>query len=249
MTQREKIIVALMLLTVAYGIYALFFEGKGNSTSTEPAIVSSAAQLENLNAFITKVAEASKAGLSKEDKYIISRAETEWKQDPLITAELTDRPQDEIKKQRPFGPKSTKEAQQARIQRLYKRQLEGLPVRQLVLEHAAKEQIGIATAWRDWKGVYDLVAEDFERERTKMAGRIFMQRQRLFNAAMKRGQMQTAANVLDSLARQVGCDMPEQTSSLPEIRVTVEPPPEIAGSDAAQLPEADVIDIENEQHD
>lgn len=88
-----------MLLTVAYGIYALFFEGKGNSTSTEPASVSSAVQLENLNAFITKVAEASRAGLSKEDKYIISRAETEWKQDPLITAELTDRPQDEINKQ------------------------------------------------------------------------------------------------------------------------------------------------------
>ena len=99
MTQREKIIVGLMLLTVAYGIYALFFEGKGSSTSTEPASVSSAVQLENLNAFITKVAEASKAGLSKEDKYIISRAETEWKQDPLITAELTDRPQDEINKQ------------------------------------------------------------------------------------------------------------------------------------------------------
>ena len=41
---------------------------------------------------------------------------------------------------RPFGPKSTKEAQLARIQRLYKRQLEGLPVRQLVMEHAVKEQ-------------------------------------------------------------------------------------------------------------
>ena len=89
-----------MLLTVAYGIYALFFEGKGESSSVEPATVSSAAQLENLNAFITKVAEASKAGLSKEDKYIISRAETEWKQDPLITAELTDRPQDEINRQK-----------------------------------------------------------------------------------------------------------------------------------------------------
>ena len=157
--------------------------------------------------------------------------------------------QDEIKTKRPFGPKSTKEAQQARIQRLYKRQLEGLPVRQLVLEHATKEQIGIATAWRDWKGVYELVAEDFERERTKMASRIFMQRQRLFNAAMKRGQMQTAANVLDSLARQVGCDMPEQTSSLPEIRVTVEPPNEITGSDAAQLPQAEIIDVENEHND
>ena len=153
---------------------------------------------------------------------------------------------DNDKAKRAFGPKSTKEAQKARILRLYKRQLEGLPVRQLVIEHAAKEQVGIATAWRDWKGVYELVAEDFERERTKMAGRIFMQRQRLFNAAMKRGQMQTAANVLDSLARQVGCDLPEQTSSLPEIRVSVQPPEELPGSEAAQLPPIDVKEVEDE---
>ena len=156
---------------------------------------------------------------------------------------------DELKAKRPFGPKSTKEAQQARIQRLYKRQLEGLPVRQLVVEHAAKEQIGIATAWRDWKGVYDLVAEDFEKERTKMAGRIFMQRQRLFHAAMKRGQMQTAANVLDSLARQVGCDEPTTSESLPEIRVRVEPPNQVTGSEAAQLPPIDVTQNENVEND
>lgn len=96
MTQREKIIVGLMLFSVVYGVWALFFEGKGKTSSTQTAVVSSTVQLKNLNAFITKVAEASKAGLSKEDKYIISRAETQWKQDPLIAAELTDRPQDEI---------------------------------------------------------------------------------------------------------------------------------------------------------
>ena len=108
------------------------------------------------------------------------------------------------------------------VQRLYRRQLEGLPVRQLVMEHATKEQIGIATAWRDWKGVYELVAEDFAKERDKMGSRIFAQRQRLFNAAMKRGQMQTAANILDSLARQVGCDQPEVSETLPEIHVKIE---------------------------
>lgn len=100
MTKREKIIVGLMLLSVVYGIYALFFEGKGKGSSTPTASVSTAAQIENLNAFITKVAEASRAGLSKEDEYIISRAETPWKQDPLITAELTDRPQEEIKRKK-----------------------------------------------------------------------------------------------------------------------------------------------------
>ena len=69
-----------MLLTVAYGIYALFFEGKGKSSTTVTAAVSATRQLEDLNAFITKVADASKAGLSKEDKYIISRAGAAWKQ-------------------------------------------------------------------------------------------------------------------------------------------------------------------------
>jgi hypothetical protein len=85
-----------MLLTVAYGVYALFFEGKGKRNTTSIASVSATQQLETLNAFITKVAEASKAGLSKEDKYIISRAESPWKQDPLTTVELTARPEDEI---------------------------------------------------------------------------------------------------------------------------------------------------------
>ena len=89
-----------MLLTVVYGIYALFFEGKGKSSTTVTAAVSATKQLENLNAFITKVAEASRAGLSEEDTYIISRAETAWKQDPMTMVELTDIPEDEIKRQR-----------------------------------------------------------------------------------------------------------------------------------------------------
>jgi hypothetical protein len=100
MSNREKIIVGIMLLTVVYGIYVLFFEGKGESSMTTTASVSATKQLESLNAFITKVAEASKAGLSKEDKYIISRAESAWKQDPLTTVELTDRPEDEINRQK-----------------------------------------------------------------------------------------------------------------------------------------------------
>ena len=89
-----------MLLTVIYGIYVLFFEGKEKSSIASTAAVSATKQLENLNAFIAKVAEASQAGLSKEDKYIISRAESAWKQDPLTTVELTDRPEDEINRQK-----------------------------------------------------------------------------------------------------------------------------------------------------
>jgi hypothetical protein len=102
MTTREKIIVGLMLLSVVYGVYAVFFEGKGGTQ--EITTISATKQLENLNSFITKVAEASKAGLSKEDKYIIQLAEAEWKQDPLISAELKDRPESEIQKAKKVAP-------------------------------------------------------------------------------------------------------------------------------------------------
>ena len=93
-----------MLLTVAYGVYAVFFEGKGGTPGIAP--ISATTQLENLNPFITKVAEASKAGLTKEDKYIRQLAEAEWKQDPLISVELKDRPESEIQKAKQIAPVS-----------------------------------------------------------------------------------------------------------------------------------------------
>ena len=96
MTTREKIIVGLMLLTVAYGVYAVFFEGK--TKPQETVAFSATEQLEGLSEFITKVAEASKAGLSKEDEYIIRIAEAEWKQDPLVSVDLKDRPESELQK-------------------------------------------------------------------------------------------------------------------------------------------------------
>ena len=89
-----------MLLTVAYGIYALFFEGKGKSSPAATAAISATKHLEDLNVFIAKIVDATKEGLSEEDKYIISRAESAWKQDPLTTVELTDRPEDEINRQK-----------------------------------------------------------------------------------------------------------------------------------------------------
>lgn len=85
-----------MLLTVAYGIFALFFEGKARKITP----VSATKELADLNTFITKVAQASKAGLSTEDKYIIQRAEAKWEQDPLTSAELKDRPESELQKKK-----------------------------------------------------------------------------------------------------------------------------------------------------
>ena len=61
-----------MLLTVAYGIYALFFEGKGKSSTAATAAISATKHLEDLNVFIAKIVDATKEGLSNEEKYIIT---------------------------------------------------------------------------------------------------------------------------------------------------------------------------------
>ena len=127
------------------------------------------------------------------------------------------------KKKRPFGLRNSEALIEYRVQRLYKRQLEGHTCRQLVLDHAEKEQIALATAWRDWKKVQALNNEDFKLERETMAGRIFAMRNRLYNASMKRGQMATAAQVLDSLAKMVGCDQAEEKgNSVPDINIKIE---------------------------
>jgi hypothetical protein len=127
------------------------------------------------------------------------------------------------KKKRPFGLRNSEALIEYRVQRLYKRQLEGHTCRQLVLDHAEKEQIALATAWRDWKKVQALNNEDFKLERENMAGRIFSMRNKLFNAAMKRGQTQAAAQILDSLAKMVGCDQAEEKgNSVPDINIKIE---------------------------
>ena len=46
---------------------------------------------------------------------------------------------------RTVGNKNPRVLVEARQQRLYKRQLEGLPARQLVLDHASKEGVSVAT--------------------------------------------------------------------------------------------------------
>ena len=51
---------------------------------------------------------------------------------------------------------------EARRQKLYSRQLTGKTTRQLVLEHASREQIGVETAWSDWRKVKEWNDEDWD---------------------------------------------------------------------------------------
>ena len=111
---------------------------------------------------------------------------------------------------------------EARRQRLYKRQLEGMTTRQLVLDHASKEQIGVETAWSDWRKVKSWNDEDWEKDREKMIGRLQGMRMKLFNQAMKKGQLQTAAQVLDSLGRVLGESVENININAPQLSISVE---------------------------
>nr|BAR38726.1 putative sigma factor [uncultured Mediterranean phage uvMED] len=111
---------------------------------------------------------------------------------------------------------------EARRQKLYKRQLEGKTTRQLVLEHAATEGIGIETAWTDWRKVKSWNDEDWEKDREKMVSRLQGMRMKLFNQAMKKGQLQTAAQVLDSLGRVLGESVENININAPQLSISVE---------------------------
>ena len=71
-----------MLLAVVYGIYAWFL-----SSPKQAATVSDDNEQKGLNAFIIKVAEKTTTGLSKNQAYVLQKAEAKWKRDPLIQIE------------------------------------------------------------------------------------------------------------------------------------------------------------------
>ena len=130
--------------------------------------------------------------------------------------------QQEETKARPYGKRNPNAVIDQRQQRLYRKQLDGLTPRQLVLEHSSREGIAVSTAWRDWTQVSEWVKEDWESHRDDLLPRLQNMRERLFHAALKRGQLQTCAQILDSLGRVVGESAPETISmSVPQLSVSI----------------------------
>ena len=110
-----------------------------------------------------------------------------------------------------------------RSQRLYARQLEGKTTRQLVIEHASIENISETTAWHDWDRVKVWNNEDWEKDREALLPRLQAMRIRLFNKAVKKGQLQTAAQILDSLGKVIGESVETVNIQAPELSIKVEP--------------------------
>ena len=109
-----------------------------------------------------------------------------------------------------------------RSQRLYARQLEGKTTRQLVIEHANIEGISETTAWLDWDRVKVWNNEDWEKDRESLLPRLQAMRVRLFNKAVKKGQLQTAAQILDSLGKVIGESVETVNIQAPELSIKVE---------------------------
>ena len=110
----------------------------------------------------------------------------------------------------------------ARQHWLYKRQLEGLPVRQLVVEQAHKEQVSENTAWQDWKAVSEWSNKDWEFDKADLIPRLQHLRINLFHRAVKKGQLQTAAQILDSLGKVVGESVETINLNAPELNIRIE---------------------------
>ena len=135
-----------------------------------------------------------------------------------------------------------------RQQRLYRRQLEGLPGRQLVLDHAAREGISTATAWRDYNAVISWNEEDWNRDRDKILSRINSMRLRVIDKAIRRGQLSTAQALLADLGRAAGEGSEfAAAEQAPQLNISVELPGALpADSKKPALEPADVIELDAE---
>ncbi len=132
-------------------------------------------------------------------------------------------PESVEKKPRPYGKRNPYAVIEERQKRLYKRQLSGLTTRQLVLEHAERESIAEATAWRDWETVSQWNEEDWKKDRESIVSRLQGMRLRAIDSAIKKGQIGTAQLLMRDLGAVVGEVAPEaQAAQAPSLSIVVE---------------------------
>jgi hypothetical protein len=110
----------------------------------------------------------------------------------------------------------------ARRQRLYRKQIEGLPARQLVIDHALKENVTERTGWDDWEKVKQWNDEDWNKDRDSMISRIQTIRLRAIDKAMRKGQFMVVQGLLADLGKVVGESVETINIQAPELSIKVE---------------------------
>lgn len=130
--------------------------------------------------------------------------------------------QQEAPKRRFGGPRNSDAEIEQRRRRLYMRQLDGLSARALIYQHVEREGISERTAWTDWKAVQAWSEEDWQRDRENMLARLQHMRTKLFHQALKKGQLQTAAQVLDGIGRVIGESTETINIQAPDLKIQIE---------------------------
>ena len=69
-----------MMLSLIYGVYIMFFD---SPKPTKAVTTNGDRELEELNKFITKIADKTKVGLSQRQSYVLEKAGLAWKRGPF----------------------------------------------------------------------------------------------------------------------------------------------------------------------
>ena len=123
---------------------------------------------------------------------------------------------------RVYGKRNPQSVIEARQRRLYKQQLLGLPARHLVLEHMDRENVSYATAWKDWKVISEWNERDFQEEKATLVSRLQNMRMRAIEKAIRKGQLSSAAMMMDSLGKVLNEAESDVTISAPNLSIRIE---------------------------
>ena len=97
-----------------------------------------------------------------------------------------------------------------------------MPARQLVIDHSQREGVTERTGWDDWNAVRKWNEEDWSIERESTISRIQTMRFRAIDKAMRKGQLQTVAQLLADMGKVVGESAETINVQAPELSIKVE---------------------------
>jgi hypothetical protein len=92
-----------------------------------------------------------------------------------------------------------------------------------VLEHADREGIAEATAWRDWEVVRTWNEQDWTKDRESVVSRLQGMRMRAIEMALRKGQISTAQLLMRDLGLVAGeVSVESAAAAAPTLQITVE---------------------------
>ena len=123
---------------------------------------------------------------------------------------------------RVYGKRNPDAVIEARQKRLYRRQLSGLPARQLVLDHVERESISEKTGWSDWKRVQQWNDEGWEDEKASILSRVQSLRLSIIEKSIRAKNFQTAILGLEHLCKTAGIDEPGVGDESVKLNIQIE---------------------------